>query len=54
MVPYRAHIGLRLGKVHAGVLYWILLVLIVLHIGAALYHRLVRRDTVLSRMLPGW
>lgn len=54
IVPYRAHIGFRLGDVHADVLYWILLVLIVLHIGAALYHRVARRDSVLSRMLPCW
>jgi cytochrome b561 len=54
LVPYRAHIGFRLGDVHADVLYWILLGLIVVHIGAALYHRYLKRDTVLSRMLPGW
>lgn len=54
LVPFRAHIGFRLGDVHADVLYWILLALIILHIGAALYHRFVRRDSVLSRMLPGW
>ena len=30
-----------------------LVALIGMHIGAALYHRLVRRDQVLSRMLPG-
>ncbi|HTO39599.1 MAG TPA: cytochrome b [Rhizomicrobium sp.] len=27
--------------------------LIVLHVGAALYHHLIRRDSVLRRMLPG-
>jgi cytochrome b561 len=53
-MPYRARIGLRLGDVHADLLYWVLLFLIVLHIGAALYHRFVQRDSVLSRMLPGW
>jgi cytochrome b561 len=50
-VRYRAHIGFRL---HADVLYWILLALVVLHIGAALYHRFVQRDSVLGRMLLGW
>jgi cytochrome b561 len=54
LVAYRAHVGFRLGDVHADVLYWILLALIVMHVGAALYHRFVRRDTVLGRMLPGW
>jgi cytochrome b561 len=28
------------------------LALIVLHVGAALYHHFVRRDRVLQRMLP--
>ena len=50
-VRYRAHIRFRL---HADVLYWILLALVVLHIGAALYHRFVQRDSVLGRMLLGW
>lgn len=54
LVPYRAHMGFRLGDMHADVLYWILLALIVLHIGAALYHRFVQRDSVLGRMLPAW
>lgn len=31
---------------------WLLLILIAGHIGAALYHHFIRRDTVLSRMLP--
>lgn len=52
LVPYRAHIGFRLGDVHADVIYWILLGLITMHVGAALYHRFVKRDSVLSRMLP--
>ena len=30
------------------------LVLIVLHVGAALNHHVVRRDTILRRMLPRW
>lgn len=46
-------IGFRLGGVHADIVYWILLALIAMHVAAALYHRLVRRDSVLSRMLPG-
>ncbi len=54
LVPYKAHVGFKLGDLHADVIYWILLALIVMHVGAALYHRLVKRDAVLSRMLPGW
>lgn len=53
LVPYRARSGFRLGDVHADVLYWILLALIAMHVGAALYHRFIKRDSVLERMLPG-
>ncbi len=53
LVAYKAKIGFRLGDVHADVIYWILLGLIAMHVGAALYHRFVKRDSVLSRMLPG-
>jgi cytochrome b561 len=53
LVPYRARIGFTLGMVHADVLYWILLALIAMHVGAALYHRFVKHDSVLNRMLPG-
>ncbi len=52
LVPYRAHIGFRLGDVHADVIYWVLLGLITMHVGAALYHRVVKQDSILSRMLP--
>ncbi len=54
LVPEGKRIGFLLGDVHAGALYWILIGLIAVHVGAALYHRLVKRDTVLGRMLPGW
>jgi cytochrome b561 len=30
-----------------------LLALVGLHVAAALYHRLIRRDGVMQRMLPG-
>jgi cytochrome b561 len=43
--------GHALGDVHS-VLAWVLLALIVLHVGAALFHRLVLKDDVLQRMLP--
>jgi cytochrome b561 len=32
---------------------WTIAVLVLLHVSAALYHHLVRRDSILSRMLPG-
>jgi cytochrome b561 len=31
---------------------WLLIALVLMHIGAALYHQFIRRDTVLKRMLP--
>ncbi|MEX3934559.1 cytochrome b [Paraburkholderia phymatum] len=43
--------GHALGDVH-GWLAWVLLALIVLHIGGALFHRIVLKDDVLQRMLP--
>ena len=46
-----ARIGFRLGDVHGGILAWALLGVASLHILAALYHRFLARDTVLSRML---
>lgn len=39
------------GDVHV-VLVYVLLGLIVLHVGAALYHHFMQRDRVLARMLP--
>lgn len=46
-----ARIGFELGNIHGGILAWGLLAIVSLHILAALYHRFVLRDTVLSRML---
>lgn len=51
ILPPHAKIGFVIGDVHSGILTWTLLVVVVLHVLAALYHRLVVRDTVLSRML---
>ena len=31
---------------------WLVVLLVAMHIGAALYHQFVRRDSVLKRMLP--
>ena len=41
------------GDVHAFLSNWVLLVLVGLHVLAALYHYFIRRDRVLQRMLPG-
>lgn len=41
------------GDLHALLANWVLLVLVGLHVAAALYHYLIRRDRVLQRMLPG-
>jgi cytochrome b561 len=43
--------GHEMGDVH-GILAWVLLALISLHVVAALFHRFVLRDHVLQRMLP--
>jgi cytochrome b561 len=41
------------GDVHSLLANYLLLVLVGLHVAAALYHYFVRRDRVLQRMLPG-
>jgi cytochrome b561 len=41
------------GDVHALLAEYVMLTLVGLHVAAALYHWLVRRDRVLQRMLPG-
>lgn len=57
VVPYPAlsepgsAFGHAMGDVHA-TLAWVLFALIVLHVVAALFHRFVRKDHVLQRMLP--
>lgn len=43
--------GHAMGDVH-GVLAWVLFGLIGLHVGAALLHRFILRDSVLQRMMP--
>jgi len=48
----KARWALTAGDVHRYAM-WTLLVLICLHVAAALYHRFVRHDGVLRRMLPG-
>jgi cytochrome b561 len=41
------------GDVHMLLATYVLLPLVGLHVAAALYHRFVRRDRVMQRMLPG-
>jgi cytochrome b561 len=53
LVALNAEIGFELGDVHALVMDWVLPTLLALHIGAAMYHRFVKCDSILSRMLPG-
>jgi cytochrome b561 len=52
LVAPRARLGMVAGDVHT-FLAWALLVLIGLHVAAALYHFFLRGDRVLQRMLPG-
>lgn len=51
LLPANAKIGFRIGDFHGGLLAWTLLVVVALHVLAALYHRFVLRDTLLKRML---
>ncbi|HYM02308.1 MAG TPA: cytochrome b [Stellaceae bacterium] len=52
IAPEGSRLGMRAGDLHA-LLSWALLGLIGLHVAAALYHRFIRRDRVMQRMLPG-
>lgn len=52
LVEEASPLGRSLGGWHK-TLGWILLVLIGLHVGAALVHLLVYKDRVMSRMMPG-
>jgi cytochrome b561 len=53
IVPTRSSGFSWTGDVHIIAAYYVLLPLIGLHILAALYHWLIRKDGVLERMLPG-
>ncbi len=48
----RNELGLSIGEFH-GVIAGLLMLLIFLHIGAALYHQFIRKDDLLSRMWFG-
>ncbi|HEX9465217.1 MAG TPA: cytochrome b/b6 domain-containing protein [Alphaproteobacteria bacterium] len=51
LVQKGSPLGRELGNIHS-LVGWYFLILIGLHIAAALYHRFVLRDDVLARMLP--
>jgi cytochrome b561 len=51
LVAPHSRIGMQAGDLHT-FLAWTFLVLIGLHVAAALYHYFIRRDGVLQRMLP--
>jgi cytochrome b561 len=50
-LPVGPSIGSAAGNAH-GLLGWVMLALIVLHVAAALRHHFLLRDTVLARMVP--
>lgn len=52
LAPKGSEWGHQAGDLH-NVLVYVLLGFILLHVGGALYHALVKRDGVLRRMLPG-
>lgn len=52
IMPVGSQIGLQAGDIHI-FLSWCLLAVIGLHVLGALYHRIILRDRVLQRMLPG-
>ena len=52
LLPRGSKSGFQAGDVHTFLAYT-LLAIVALHIAAALYHRLILRDQVLARMLPG-
>ena len=49
--PARHDLAENFARVHV-TLAWVMIVLIVLHVLAALYHQLIRRDRLLARMVP--
>ena len=51
LLAVHAKIGFILGDWHADIVSWALLCLIGTHVSAVLYHRFIKRDAVLQRML---
>jgi cytochrome b561/polyisoprenoid-binding protein YceI len=49
----KKEVAKRIGSVHSA-LAWVMIGLLVLHVGAALKHQFVNKDTVLRRMVPFW
>ena len=52
LAPNHSEWGHECGDIH-NVLVYVLLGFIILHVAGALYHRFIKRDNVLARMLPG-
>jgi cytochrome b561 len=51
LTPSGSAAGHAMGDIH-GVMAWVLFGLIVMHVAAAIFHRVVLRDQTLQRMLP--
>jgi cytochrome b561 len=51
-LPVTSPTAERAAALH-GLFGWVMLALVLLHVGAALRHHLLLRDGVLARMLPG-
>ena len=51
--PYPADFSIYLPRIGHGLISTLLLLLIALHVGAALYHQFIRKDNLLSRMWFG-
>lgn len=52
LTPVQPQFAAVVGDWHAAIANWVLFWLVILHVGAAAYHRFVKRDEVLQRMLP--
>ena len=53
LLSHPPHVPPWFWGVHVFLVWWVLFNLIVLHVAAALYHRIIKRDSILGRMLPG-
>ena len=52
-IPYPQNFFQYLPRMGHGLTSWIMLALVVLHFGAAMYHQFIRKDSLLSRMWFG-
>ena len=51
LVPKNAELGAVLKQVHV-ILNYVLVVALIGHVGAALHHHFIKKDTIMTRMLP--